>query len=128
MESSRAQKSTRERVQGDLQKAVDDLRKAGENASGDVRSGIESAVSRIREASSAATPADLRAQLDTFRDWLQNATVDLLDEVEKEVRKRRRQLAGQGAAGRSGGGGGASKPSGGGSSGGGGSSKSGSSS
>ena len=100
--------STRDRLSGDLQKALEDLRKAGEEASGDVRSGIESAVSRIRDASSAS--GDLRGQLDSFREWLQSATVDLLDEIEKEVRKRREQLsgAGGGGAGGSEGGGGTS--------------------
>jgi hypothetical protein len=98
MESSKSQQSTRERISGDLQKALDDLRRAGESASGEVRSGIESAVTRIRNASSSATPDDLRAQLDSFTDWLQSATADVLDEVEKEVRKRRRQLRGQGGS------------------------------
>lgn len=97
MESSQGEKSTRERVSSDLQKALEDLRKAGENATGDVRSGIESAVTRIRDASGAASSGDLRGQLDSFRNWLQGATVDILDDIEKEVRKRREQLAGQGA-------------------------------
>ena len=94
--SGQTQQSTRERLTKDLQKAMDDLRKAGENASGDVRAGIESAVSRLRDASSAATPGDWRAQVDSFRDWLQGVTADVLDEVEKEVRKRREQLQGDG--------------------------------
>ena len=98
MESSQSGKSTRERVSSDLQKALEDLRKAGENATGDVRSGIESAVTRIRDASGAASSGDLRGQLDSFRSWLQGATVDILDDIEKEVRKRRQQLAGQGAS------------------------------
>ena len=98
MESSQSEKSTRERVSSDLQKALEDLRKAGENASGDVRSGIESAVTRIRDASGAASSGDLRGQLDSFRNWLQGATVDILDDIEKEVRKRREQLAGQGSS------------------------------
>ena len=98
MESSQSEKSTRERVSSDLQKALEDLRKAGENATGDVRSGIESAVTRIRDASGAASSGDLRGQLDSFRSWLQSATVDILDDIEKEVRKRREQLAGQGAS------------------------------
>jgi len=95
MESGQPQgsQSTRDRLSGDLQKALEDLRKAGEDATGDVRSGIESAVSRIRDASSAT--GDLRGQLDSFREWLQGATVDLLDEIEKEVRKRREQLSGE---------------------------------
>jgi vacuolar-type H+-ATPase subunit H len=98
MESSQKQQTTSERLTNDLRKALEDLRKAGENASGDVRAGIESAVSRIRDASSAATPEDWRAQLDSFRDWLQSTTADVLDEVEKEVRKRREQLRGQGGS------------------------------
>jgi hypothetical protein len=98
VESSQSEKSTRERVSSDLQKALEDLRKAGENATGDVRSGIESAVTRIRDASGAASSGDLRGQLDSFRNWLQGATVDILDDIEKEVRKRREQLAGQGAS------------------------------
>ena len=98
MESSQSGKSTRERVSSDLQKALEDLRKAGENATGDVRSGIESAVTRIRDASGAASSGDLRGQLDSFRSLLQGATVDILDDIEKEVRKRREQLAGQGAS------------------------------
>ena len=98
MESSQSEKSTRERVSNDLQKALEDLRKAGENATGDVRSGIESAVTRIRDASGAASSGDLREQLDSFRNWLQGATVDILDDIEKEVRKRREQLAGQGTS------------------------------
>jgi vacuolar-type H+-ATPase subunit H len=98
MESSQKQQTTSDRLTNDLRKALEDLRKAGENASGDVRAGIESAVSRIREASSAATPEDWRAQLDSFRDWLQSTTADVLDEVEKEVRKRREQLRGQGGS------------------------------
>jgi vacuolar-type H+-ATPase subunit H len=102
MESSQKQQTTSERLTTDLRKALEDLRKAGESASGDVRTGIESAVSRIRDASSAATPDDWRAQLDSFRDWLQSTTADVLDEVEKEVRKRREQLRGQGGASKSG--------------------------
>jgi vacuolar-type H+-ATPase subunit H len=104
MESSQKQQTTSERLTNDLRKALEDLRRAGENASGDVRAGIESAVSRIRDASSSATASDWRAQLDTFRDWLQGATADVLDEIEKEVRKRREQLRGEGGAKSSGGG------------------------
>jgi vacuolar-type H+-ATPase subunit H len=120
MESSQKQQSTRERLSSDLQKALDDLRRAGENATGDVRSGIESAVSRIRDASSTATREDWRAQVDSFRDWLQNTTADVLDEIEKEVRKRREQLRGEGGGSGSGGagsksGGGSGSKSGGGS-------------
>jgi hypothetical protein len=100
VESSQSEKSTRERVSSDLQKALEDLRRAGENATGDVRSGIESAVTRIRDASGSASSGDLRGdlrgQLDSFRSWLQSATVDILDDIEQEVRKRREQLAGQG--------------------------------
>jgi vacuolar-type H+-ATPase subunit H len=92
MESSQ---STRDRVQSDLQKALEDLRKAGESASGDVRDGIESAMTKIRDASSTSS-GDIRDQLDSFREWLQSTTVDILDELEKEIRKRREQIAGSG--------------------------------
>ena len=83
----------RERVTDDLRKAMEDLRVATRNATDDVRSGIESAVSRLRDASSTAT----REELDTFRDRLRSATANLLDDIEKEARKRREQLQGEGA-------------------------------
>lgn len=93
-----------------LSGAVDELRRAAEQASGDVRSRIESAMDQIREASSAAASraqergGELGAQLDTFREWVQGATVDLLDEIQKEVDRRRQQLTGGGSGGSSGGG------------------------
>jgi vacuolar-type H+-ATPase subunit H len=104
---SSSSQSTRDRVQSDLQKALDDLRKAGESASGDVREGIESAMTKIRDASSTSS-GDIRDQLDTFRDWLQSTTVDILDELEKEIRKRREQLGGSGGGDAGGTGGGES--------------------
>ena len=68
-----------------LQKALEDLRKAADDATGEVRSQIDSAMDQIKEASSSATSraqdqvSDLRGQLDSLREWVQNATVDLLE-------------------------------------------------
>jgi hypothetical protein len=96
-------------VSGNLQKALDDLRSAGENATGEVRAGIDAAVERLRDASSSvrdasssvASSVTSRAQegadqilgtLDEMRAWIQNATSDALDELQKEIDKRRDQL------------------------------------
>jgi vacuolar-type H+-ATPase subunit H len=93
MEAGKTEQDRRERVTDDLRKAMEDLRVATRNATEDVRSGIESAVSLLRDASSTAT----REDLDTFRDRLRSATANLLDDIEKEARKRREQLQGEGA-------------------------------
>jgi uncharacterized protein YjbJ (UPF0337 family) len=96
-----------------LQDAIDDLRHAADDASGDVRTRIESALEEVREASrSMATRAqegataagdraqeaagDLREQVETFRNWVQGATSELLDQLQAEIDKRRRQLTGGG--------------------------------
>jgi len=66
-----------------------------------VRSQIESALEQVRTASvSAAEVAQeratgLRDQADAARDWIQGATVELLDELQAEIDKRRRQLTGE---------------------------------
>ncbi len=94
-----------------LSAAVDDLRKAAEEATGDARARIESAIEQVRKASDQATSraqegltaateraqtaaGDLRGQLDQVREWVQGASGDLLDEVQKEIDKRREQLFG----------------------------------
>ena len=94
-----------------LNAAVDDLRKAAEEASGDARARIESALEQVRAASDQATSraqegltaateraqaaaGDLRGQLDQVREWVQGASSDLLDEVQKEIDRRREQLFG----------------------------------
>jgi F0F1-type ATP synthase membrane subunit b/b' len=96
-------------ISGRLSAALDDLRKAAEDAGGEVRTRIEDATQQIREASAAATDRaqetasavseraeDVRAQIESFRDWIQTATADLLDEVQREIDKRRDQLMGGG--------------------------------
>ena len=96
---------------GGLNAAIENLRKAAEEASGEARSRIEAALEQVREASEQATSraqegvtaateraqaaaGDLRGQLEQVRDWVQSASADLLDEVQKEIDKRREQLFG----------------------------------
>jgi ElaB/YqjD/DUF883 family membrane-anchored ribosome-binding protein len=99
-------------ITGRLTAALDDLRTAAEDATGDVRTRIEEATQQIREASAAAADRaqetataasgrveELRAQLETFRDWIQTATADLLDDVQAEIDRRRDQLMGGGGSG-----------------------------
>jgi hypothetical protein len=91
-----------------VQKAIDDLRAAGEKATGDVRSGIDSAVSRLRDISGDAT-SRATDQISTWRDTLDKATDDVrkelaklavraqgsaesLDEIAKEIEERRKAL------------------------------------
>jgi methyl-accepting chemotaxis protein len=91
-----------------VQKAIDDLRAAGEKATGDVRSGIDSAVSRLRDISGDAT-SRATDQISTWRDTLDKATDDVrkelaklavraqgsaesLDEIAKEIEERRKSL------------------------------------
>lgn len=81
-----------------LTSAIDDLRRAAEEASGEARSRIESALEQVRQASEQAT-----AQLDQVRQWVQTASADLLDELQKEIDKRREQLFGSGDGGSGGG-------------------------
>jgi methyl-accepting chemotaxis protein len=93
-----------------IQKAIDELRSAGEKATGDVRSGIDDAVARLREASSGAT-SRASDQVSSFRDTLDKATDDVrkelgklavraqtslesLEEVAKEIDERRKSLGG----------------------------------
>jgi gas vesicle protein len=97
-------------VRDQIQKAIDELRSAGEKATGDVRSGIDDAVARLREASSGAT-SSVSDQVGNWRDTLDRATDDVrkelgklavraqtslesLDEVAKEVDERRKSLGG----------------------------------
>jgi hypothetical protein len=94
MEAGKTEQDSRERMTDNLRRAMDDLREARKKTTGDVRSGIESAMSRLRGASNAATPT--REQLDTYRDRLASSTASLLEAVEKEARKRREQLQAEG--------------------------------
>jgi acyl-CoA reductase-like NAD-dependent aldehyde dehydrogenase len=95
-------------IRDNLQKALDDLRAAGEKATGDVRSNIDSAVARLRDASGEATKS-AQDQVSNWRSTLEDATDDVrkelaklavraqsstesLDEIAKEVDERRKNL------------------------------------
>jgi hypothetical protein len=95
-------------VKDQVQKAIDDLRAAGEKATGDVRSSIDSAVSRLRDVSGDAT-GKAQDQISGWRDTLDKATEDVrkelgklavraqsslesLDEIAKELDERRKAL------------------------------------
>ena len=95
-------------VKDQVQKAIDDLRAAGEKATGDVRSSIDSAVSRLRDVSSDPV-GKAQDQVSSWRDTLDKATEDVrkelaklavraqgsvesLDEIAKELDDRRKAL------------------------------------
>jgi hypothetical protein len=95
-------------VRDQIQKAIDDLRSAGEKATGDVRSGIDSAVSRLKDVSGGAS-SRAQDQVSSWRDTLDKATEDVrkelaklavraqgsteaLDEIAKELEERRKSL------------------------------------
>lgn len=104
MESSESGGGVRDQVQ----KAIDDLRAAGEKATGDVRSRIDDAVSRLRDVSGDAS-SKAQDQVSNWRDTLDNATQDVrkelaklavraqtsteaLDELAKEIEERRKAI------------------------------------
>jgi Flp pilus assembly protein TadD len=91
-----------------VQKAIDDLRAAGEKATGDVRSGIDSAVARLKDVSGGAS-SRAQDQVSAWRDTLDKATEDVrkelgklairaqssveaVDELAKEIEERRKAL------------------------------------
>lgn len=93
-----------------VQKAIDDLRAAGEKATGDVRTNIDDAVSRLRNISGDAS-SRAQDQVSNWRETLDKATEDVrkelaklavraqssvesLDEVAKELEDRRKSLDG----------------------------------
>jgi polyhydroxyalkanoate synthesis regulator phasin len=95
-------------VRDQVQKAIDDLRSAGEKATGDVRSRIDDAVSRLREATEGAG-SKAQDQVSSWRETLDGATEDVrkelgklavkaqssveaLDEISKEIDARRKSL------------------------------------
>jgi hypothetical protein len=109
MEAS--ERGTRERVVENVQQAIEDLRGAGEKATGDVRSGIDSAIQRLREASGEAG-SRAQDQVGEWRSTLERASEDVrrelgklavrtqgsldsLDEIEQELNERRRALGGE---------------------------------
>lgn len=95
-------------VRDQVQKAIDDLRAAGEKATGDVRSRIDSAVAQLRDVSGDAG-SKAQDQISGWRDTLDKATEDVrkelaklavraqtspesLDEIAKELDERRTSL------------------------------------
>jgi hypothetical protein len=95
-------------VRDQVQKAIDDLRAAGEKATGDVRSRIDSAVAQLRDVSGGAT-GKAQDQIAGWRETLDKATEDVrkelaklavraqssaesLDEIAKELDERRKAL------------------------------------
>jgi gas vesicle protein len=95
-------------VRDQVQKAIDDLRSAGEKATGDVRSSIDSAVDRLKDVSGDAT-SRAQDQVSNWRDTLDKATEDVrkelaklavraqtstgaLDEISKEIDERRKSV------------------------------------
>jgi polyhydroxyalkanoate synthesis regulator phasin len=95
-------------VRDQVQKAIDDLRAAGEKATGDVRSRIDSAVSQLRDISGDAS-SKAQDQISGWRDTLERATEDVrkelaklavraqsskeaLDDIAKELDERRKSL------------------------------------
>jgi hypothetical protein len=105
---SGAKESESSGVKDQVQKAIDDLRAAGEKATGDVRSSIDSAVSRLRDVSGDPV-GKAQDQVSSWRETLDKATEDVrkelaklavraqssvesLDEIAKELDERRKAL------------------------------------
>ena len=97
-------------LRDNVQKAIDELRAAGEKATGDVRSSIDSAVARLRDASGDVT-SKATDQVSEWRQTLEGATDDVrkelgklgvraqsslesLEELAKELDERRKSLGG----------------------------------
>ena len=95
-------------VRDQVQKAIDDLRAAGEKATGEVRSGIDSAVARLRNVSGDAS-SRASDQISGWRETLEKTTEDVrkelgklavraqsslesLEEIANEVDERRKAL------------------------------------
>ena len=95
-------------VRDQVQKAIDDLRAAGEKATGDVRSRIDDAVQQLRDVSDSAS-SKATDQVSSWRDTLDSATEDIrkelgklavkaqtsveaLDEIATELDERRKAL------------------------------------
>jgi hypothetical protein len=98
----------RERLVDNVQKAIDDLRSAAEKATGDARAGIDNAIQRLRDASGDASTraqdqvSEWRSTLERTTDDLRKelaklavraqTSVDSLDEIEDELKSRRKAL------------------------------------
>ena len=98
-------------VRDNIQKALDDLRSAGEKATGDVRTNIDDAVKRLRDVSGDAAK-QAQDQVGSWRETLEGATEDVrkelgklavraqsslesVEELAKELDERRKQLGGK---------------------------------
>jgi polyhydroxyalkanoate synthesis regulator phasin len=98
-------------VRDQVQKAIDDLRAAGEKATGEVQSRIDDAISRLRDVSGEAS-SRAQDQVSSWRDTLDRATedvrkelgklavraqtsVDALDEIATELDERRKAVKGE---------------------------------
>jgi hypothetical protein len=96
-------------IRDNIQRAIDDLRSAGEKATGDVRSNIDSAVQRLRDVSDQAT-SRATDQVSNWREVLERTTddarkelgklavrtqssLDALEEISRELEQRRRELS-----------------------------------
>lgn len=71
-----------DRITENLQKALDDLRGAGEKATGDVRSRIDDAVQRLTDASDQAR-SGASDQVSNWRETLDKATEDVRAQLAK---------------------------------------------
>jgi polyhydroxyalkanoate synthesis regulator phasin len=95
-------------VRDQVQKAIDELRAAGEKATGDVRSSIDDAIARLRDVSGDAT-SKAKDQVSSWQETLDKATEDVrkelgklavraqsslesLDEIGKELDERKKTL------------------------------------
>lgn len=112
MEASGSGSAGESGVRDQIQKAIDDLRAAGEKATGDARSRIDDAVSRLRDVSGEAS-SRASDQVSNWRETLDEATQDVrkelaklavraqssteaLDELVQEIEERRRSLSSSG--------------------------------
>ena len=94
------------RLLDNIQKAIDDLRGAGDKATGDVRTSIDSAVERLRGASANVSLSDQVAQWRTALDGATEevrrelgrlavraqSSMDSIEELAKELDARRKDL------------------------------------
>ncbi len=71
-----------DKVTENLQKALEDLRSAGEKATGDVRTRIDDAVKRVTDASDQAR-SGAQDQIASFREVLEKATEDVRAQLAK---------------------------------------------
>lgn len=104
----------RKGLREELDKALDDLQRAAVEVGGAVRTQVDAAVQKLKDATDSAAgkaqsgAGEVGGQLDGVKSWIQNATGDVvdecqraLDELQKEIEKRRQQLGRDGSGGTS---------------------------